>query len=420
MKFRIAVLLACVAFLSSSRPASGAAGENQTTVVWKCDDMTPDLCSNLHVETGRVQIREGVRVKYWRYYSSSTTTTTSGSSPPLVVANGGPGFPHNYMLPMKQIACRGDRQVIFYDQAGCGESPVDQKKDPLFLLNATYYAREELPKLLQALDVGPFHLLGHSWGTMLVMEYASSNSNTVDPSRNNLRSLVLASPVPDIREYIQSQWDPDHGTIGRMLPPYVRQRLQVLIDHHDFDAPEYQSISDLLSGRFLYTNGIPADCLLASIANMNNDIYVGMQGVGEFSEATGTLKHFDGYAQLAEIGDDVPILLAAGEYDVVRPSTLEKMGSMLRRSEVVYIPASGHFLPNDNAGALNDRTRDFLQRVDANEQIGGVEQKQMAGAQQQQHAQPNLWVLFVSLAVGAAAGFFLGRTRSSGYEIVTG
>lgn len=42
----------------------------------------------------------------------------NGSDPalyPLVTIHGGPGFDHQYLLPMKQLACAG-RKVLFYDQ----------------------------------------------------------------------------------------------------------------------------------------------------------------------------------------------------------------------------------------------------------------------------------------------------------------
>jgi proline iminopeptidase len=381
--------------------------------------MTPDLCQeDLIVESGYVQIpsRKNVQVKYWRYGNVTT-------APPLIVANGGPGYPHNYTLPLKQIACR-HRQVIFYDQAGCGESLVgDGRGDNnftqkySFLLNVSYYATEELPAVLNALDVDSFHLLGHSWGTMLALEYAI---NSTDALRNNMLSLTLSSPVPSFQEYARLQWDRQNGLMYQMLPPYLLERLRALIDVGDFNDPEYQLISDLCSDRFLLRTAVSMDCLEATMAGANMDIYVGMQGVGEFSEATGTLKSFDGFTNLPEI--DIPVLLMAGEFDVVRPYTLEKMQHMLRVPlEIAYIETAGHFVMLDNAGAVNNLISNFLARIESGEKIGSTQQthEDEDTTIDPGHTRGHFQYLkfFASLILGIVIGFFAASKRNSdGYE----
>ena len=45
---------------------------------------------------------------------------------PLLVLHGGPGDTHNYLLDLAKIADKYDRQVIFYDQIGCGKSMTDR------------------------------------------------------------------------------------------------------------------------------------------------------------------------------------------------------------------------------------------------------------------------------------------------------
>ena len=83
---------------------------------WTCDELTPNLCDDLQVETGSIIIRS-IPVKYWRYRKKNQGIENNDSCP-IICIHGGPGYPHNYMLPLKQLACRGNREVIFYDQAG--------------------------------------------------------------------------------------------------------------------------------------------------------------------------------------------------------------------------------------------------------------------------------------------------------------
>ena len=83
---------------------------------WTCDELTPNLCDDLQVENGSINIRS-IPVKYWRYRNKNQDIENNDSCP-IICIHGGPGYPHNYMLPLKQLACRGNREVIFYDQAG--------------------------------------------------------------------------------------------------------------------------------------------------------------------------------------------------------------------------------------------------------------------------------------------------------------
>jgi proline iminopeptidase len=43
-----------------------------------------------------------------------------GDRAPLLCLHGGPGFTHYYLEPLEALADR--RQVVFYDQLGCGRS----------------------------------------------------------------------------------------------------------------------------------------------------------------------------------------------------------------------------------------------------------------------------------------------------------
>ena len=85
---------------------------------------------------------------------------------PLLVLHGGPGDCHNYLLDLARIADKYDRQVIFYDQIGCGKSMVEN-------MGEDYYTYDlwvnEYYTVCEALGLDDFHLFGNSWGGMLGM-----------------------------------------------------------------------------------------------------------------------------------------------------------------------------------------------------------------------------------------------------------
>lgn len=47
------------------------------------------------------------------------------SNAPLLLIHGGPGSTHNYFEVLDELALTTGRQIISYDQLGCGESYVE-------------------------------------------------------------------------------------------------------------------------------------------------------------------------------------------------------------------------------------------------------------------------------------------------------
>src|SRR5260221_14555 len=67
---------------------------------------------------------------------------------PLMILHGGPGVPHDYLENLEALAS-DTRQVVFYDQLGCGRS--DQPDDPS-LWRVSRFA-DELTTVRQALGL---------------------------------------------------------------------------------------------------------------------------------------------------------------------------------------------------------------------------------------------------------------------------
>ena len=49
----------------------------------------------------------------------------TGNKKPLVLLHGGPGSTHNYFEVLDRLAEEDGRQLVMYDQIGCGESYLD-------------------------------------------------------------------------------------------------------------------------------------------------------------------------------------------------------------------------------------------------------------------------------------------------------
>ncbi|KZT03602.1 proline-specific peptidase [Laetiporus sulphureus 93-53] len=108
---------------------------------------------------------------------------------PLVVLHGGPGLPHDYLIPIADLFKIDGIPVIFYDQLGTGRSTHLPYKPNSFWTFDLFL--DELTNLLNFLGVQDgFDLLGHSWGGMLAAEFV------IRRRPSGLRHLVLSNSSP--------------------------------------------------------------------------------------------------------------------------------------------------------------------------------------------------------------------------------
>ena len=85
----------------------------------------------------------------------------------VLLLHGGPGFSHDYMECFDDFLPKEGMEIYYYDQLGCGNSdaPADTS-----LWNTRRYV-EEVEQVRKGLGLEDFYIVGHSWGSMLAMEY---------------------------------------------------------------------------------------------------------------------------------------------------------------------------------------------------------------------------------------------------------
>ena len=81
-----------------------------------------------------------------------------GQAPPLLLLHGGPGYTSRGFEILDQLADLTRRQIISYDQLGCGKSSMPDQ--PELWRPETWL--EELAALRRHLGLERIHLLGHS------------------------------------------------------------------------------------------------------------------------------------------------------------------------------------------------------------------------------------------------------------------
>jgi proline-specific peptidase len=263
---------------------------------------------------------------------------------PLLCLHGGPGFTHYYLEPLEALADR--RQVIFYDQLGCGKA--DRPQDTALWTVDRFVA--ELAVVRDALGLDRLHLFGSSWGGMLAMQYVLDR-------RPALESLILCgSPASMIR------WVKDCDELLSAQPAEVYATIREHEEAGFTACPEYQSaILGFYREHVCRMSPWPVG-LERSFAEAGYDVYTTMNGPSEFT-VTGTLKTWDIMDRLPEI--EVPTLLVGGRHDECRPGHLEEMHRRIAGSRLAVIENASHLCFAEQPAEFNDLVNGFLDAREA-------------------------------------------------------
>jgi proline iminopeptidase len=285
----------------------------------------------LKPETGSVQIGQ-YRVVTYSYGTGDNV---------LFLLNGGPGLPCNYLRePMLRMVEDGYR-VVIYDQLGCGAS--DRPKDPALWTISRYV--EEVETVRQSLGLGQVHLLGHSWGGWLSIEYALTYPTT-------LKSLVLSDTCADMPHLVE-----ELNRLRAALGPETVAMMQRYEATGMLKHPAYEAAITILSYRHELRLDEWPEPVRFSFADWNMDVYGTMQGPNEFLY-TGNLKDWNRIPELHRI--TVPTLILCGHHDELPPSCSMRMHQTLPNSEIAVFPNSSHMPFYEEPEAYFARLRQFL------------------------------------------------------------
>ncbi len=266
----------------------------------------------------------------------------TGHGTPLVVIHGGPGSPSFYLESLARLGT--ERPVVFYDQLGAGRS--DQPPDTTLWRIERFTA--ELDSLRGHLGLREIHLLGHSWGGALAIDYLLGKPAGV-------RSVILASPLVST-----ARWKADADTLIARLPDSMRKAIAVHEAAGTYLAPGYQAAVEVFYDSFLTRRGGPE--VDNTLAYFNTALYNYMWGPSEFT-VTGTLRDYDRTSRLHELR--LPVLYTAGEFDEARPSTVAYFRSLTPGAQFSLIPSSAHLTMVDAPQAFADTVSRFLKSVEA-------------------------------------------------------
>ena len=284
---------------------------------------------------------QGYRIWYRIVYSQKKSYKL-----PLLCLHGGPGFTWDSFEPLEAITATG-RDIIFYDQLGCGNS--DDPQNPSMYTVNLYV--NEVGVVRHALGLGHVHILGHSWGGMLAMEYALTQ-----PS--GLASLILTDTGAST-----PQWVAEMRRLVSELPIDVQQTIQKHESSGTTDSSEYLEACMIYSRRHgSYRLDPRPECLNRIADKPGEEVFCTMWGPSEWC-ATGLLKDWDITQRLGEI--HVPTLVIGGRFDEATPAITETVHRGIPGSEWVIFENSGHFPYLEETESYLRLLSQFLDRVEA-------------------------------------------------------
>ena len=267
----------------------------------------------------------------------------SGSATPAILLHGGPGYASFYMRSMEALGA--DRPVVRYDQLGAGKS--DRITDTA-MFNIAHFVRE-LDSLRSHLGYDKIHVIGHSWGTILGLEYYRTHPEHV-------ASLTLMSAALDI-----PTWEKNARRLVKTLSDSSQKAIATREAEKKYDAPDYQKALEEFYGKYVWRKPVEAE-LDSTMKNVNEAIYNYMQGPSEFT-ITGTLKQYNATPFLKDV--KVPVLFTVGEFDEADPPTIKRHAAMTPGAKVAVIPGAAHIVEWDNPQETNRVVSEFLKSVDA-------------------------------------------------------
>lgn len=257
----------------------------------------------------------------------------AGDRPPLVMIHGGPGGTHGGFLPALPLAA--DRAVILYDQLDCGLS--DKPGNPANWTVPRFVA--ELEAIRAALGISRWHVLGHSWGGTVALEYAARRPG-------GLASLTLQGPLIST-----SAWMADAATLRAKLPAGVQAALDDCEGPNPPAKAKCDAAVDAFYARFWRLRA-PArwtvDYEKAHGLKLAADLYNAMWGPNEF-RATGSLRDYDGEPLLKRIA--APTLFLIGDSDEVTEETARSFTDATPGARLHVIADAAHRAQSDQPEA---------------------------------------------------------------------
>jgi 3-oxoadipate enol-lactonase len=255
-----------------------------------------------------------------------------GAGPAVIFLHGIGGDAESWRPELEALA--GHYRAIAWDMPGYGASPA--------LAEMTFIAlAEALKDLLDMLEIGRAHLVGHSIGGMVAQEFAAAFPQRVASLVLYATSPAFGKPDGDWqREFLEARLAPlDSGKSMAELAPGI---IKGLIGTN----PDAQGVARATAAM----SRVPEDAYRAAMQ---------------------CLVGFDRRAALQELA--VPVLVLAGAEDDNAPARMmERMAARIPGARFEIVAGAGHIAHFERPEAFRAAVAGFLDTVAAGHKAGAA------------------------------------------------
>ncbi len=264
----------------------------------------------------------------------------SGNTPPVLMLHGGPGGSSYSLYALDPLADK--YTLILFDQPGTGRSG---RLTDTTLMTMDFFV-EQLHEFVTRLGLEDYYLYGHSWGTMLGLDFYLAHPE-------GIMGLIMNSPLVST-----AMWMQDADTLIATLPDSIQNAIRINEAAGTTDSEAYRHAMYVYYRNFIGRGGRVKNRYGLDRAPGNELMYNYMWGPSEF-HATGTLRNYDRLNRLKEI--TVPVLWVTGEFDEARPATVKHYHNLTPQSTFKVIEGAAHATMHDNRDENVRIIRAFLE-----------------------------------------------------------
>lgn len=276
-----------------------------------------------------------------------------GRGQPLIVLHGGPDFDSSYLLPDLDRLSNAYR-LIYYDQRGRGRSADGVRPEDVTLTSDI----EDIDRVRRHVGLPSAALLGHSWGTVLALEYALRH-----PSR--VSHLILMNPAPASTRDVAVLRKEYSARLGADLD---RQREIVAGAAYQAGDPEAVAARYRIHFRHALARAEDYEKLMArmkaAFAAQGSAGIVKARAIEDRLMAeTWSLPGYDLHPRLRSLR--IPTLVIWGDRDFIPATIATHIATAIPGAQLVTLEECGHFAYLECADDVRDAVGRLFRRLEA-------------------------------------------------------
>jgi len=271
-----------------------------------------------------------------------------GRGEPIVVLHGGPDFDHSYLLPDLDRLSDSFR-LIYYDQRGRGRSGEGVRAEDVTLASDI----QDLEGVRAHFQLARTTVLGHSWGTVLALEYALRHPERVS-------RLILMNPAPasaaDFRRFRKERLE----KMGADL-----DRLRAVATTDAYKAGDPDAVAAYYRIHFKAALRRPEDYerLMARMRPSFTTSEAILKARHSEDRLMADTWSLDGYDLLPKLRSlKIPTLVVYGSHDFIPSFAAEHIAKAIPAARFVTMKDCGHFAYLECPGPVRKEIDRFFRK----------------------------------------------------------